>query len=311
MTSRAPVTFAAVAQPLAQLGWRPFPGFQATKIPAMRGWSGVNHLEWDHADLTAAIGDYQPEENFCCCLAVQPEIVAIDLDITNSDQAATADRLANEMLGKTPLVRIGLAPKQIRLYRSGDLIRSRKLHPLEIFSGTGQFIAFGWHQKAGRPYIWPQASPVDVSADSDAIPVVTRAQLDRFSAELFKNVPRRFLPTKQGRQVGTGGPQTIGERLAMLSMLHGSWKRAAAILLSEAIEGCRNDTAWTVVASAAGRGIPDDVVWELLERYFRGWAEVPEAQIASMMERARPVHQPSAMSFTGSAIAGGGNGNRR
>ena len=194
-----PITFAAVAQQLAEQGWRPFPGFQASKTPAMRGWPGLNHAEWDNADLLAAIADYQPTDDYCCCLAVQPEIVAIDLDIIDQEHAAAADRLANDILGKTPLVRIGFAPKQIRLYRSGDAIRSRKLHPLEIFSGTGQFIAYGWHQKAGRPYIWPQCSPLDVSADSDTIPLVTRAQLDRFSAELFKVVPRRLLPTRQGR----------------------------------------------------------------------------------------------------------------
>ena len=79
------------------------------------------------------------------------------------EHAAFADRLADDILGRTPLVRIGLAPKQIRVYRGGDLIRSRKLHPLEIFSGSGQFIAFGWHEKADRPYIWPQRSPLDVT----------------------------------------------------------------------------------------------------------------------------------------------------
>ena len=64
---------------------------------------------------------------------------------------------------------------------------------------------------------------------------------------------------------------------AMLTMLHGSWKRAAAIVLSEAVEGCWNDTSWAVVTSAAGRGIPEDVVWELFEKHFCGWAEVSEA----------------------------------
>ena len=263
----------------------------------MRGWPGLNRAEWDNADLEAAIVDYQPANDFCCCLAVQSEIVVIDLDIIDQEHAAAADRLANDILGRTPLVRIGFAPKQIRVYRSGDTIRSRKLHPLEIFSGSGQFIAYGWHEKAGRPYIWPQRSPLDLSADSDTIPLVTRAQLDRFSAELFKVVPRRLLPTRQ-RPAGNGGPQTIGERLAMLSTLHGSWKRAAAIVLGEAVEGCRNDTAWTVVASAAARGIPDDVVWELFEKHFSGWAEVSEAQVASMMDRARPVRQPSTMTFS-------------
>ncbi len=263
-------------------------------------------LNGTDADLVATIGDYQPADNYCCCLAVSSEIVGVDLDIIDKEHAAFADRLANEILGSTPLVRIGFAPKQIRIYRSGDAIKSRKLHPFEIFSGTGQIVAFGWHEKAGRPYIWPDSSPLDVSANSDAIPVVTLSQLDRFSTELFKVVPRRLLPTRQGQTVRTGGPQTIGERLAMLSILHGSWKRAAAIVLSEAVEGNRNDTAWTVVASAAGRGISDDVVWELFERYFSGWAEVSEAQITSMMERTRTVHQPSAMTFSASASAGGG-----
>ena len=116
----------------------------------MRGWPGLNHAEWDDADLAAAISDYQPVDDYCCCLAVQSEIVAIDLDIIDQEHAAFADGLANNILGRTPLVRIGFAPKQIRVYRAGDPIRSRKLHPLEIFSGSGQFIAYGWHAE-GRP----------------------------------------------------------------------------------------------------------------------------------------------------------------
>jgi hypothetical protein len=35
------ITFAAVAQQLAERGWRPFAGSQATKVPAMPGWSGL------------------------------------------------------------------------------------------------------------------------------------------------------------------------------------------------------------------------------------------------------------------------------
>jgi len=271
----------------------------------MQGWPGLNAAEWDDADLVAAIGDYQPDDLFCCCLAAQPEIVAIDLDLVDHENAAFADRLADNILGRTPLVRIGLAPKRIRVYRNSGGIHSRKLHPLEIFSGTGQFIAFGWHEKAGRPYLWPDASPLTISADSDAIPLVTPSQLNHFSTELFKVVPRRLLPTRQG---GRSSAQTIGERLNMLTTLHGSWRRAAAIVLGEAVEGCRNDIAWSVIASAAGRGIPEDIVWELFERHFCGWDGISEAQVASMMERARPVRQTFAMTFTPLASAGGVNG---
>jgi hypothetical protein len=297
-----PFTFAAVAQQIAERGWRPVPGLQTSKTPAMKGWSGLNHAAWDAADLVAAIGDYQPVDDYCCCLAVQPEIVAIDADIIDQDHAAFADRLADDILGKTPLLRIGLAPKQIRIYRAGDSIRSHKLHPLEIFCGTGQFIGFGWHAKAGRPYIWPQASPLTINADSHAIPLVTRAKIERFTSELFKIVPRRMSPTRQSRP-GAGAPQTISERLRMLTTLHGSWQRAAAIVLSEADEGYYNETLWAVVTSAAGRGISEDVIWKLFEKHFSGDPKVSEAKVVSdftsMLERTRPIlRQPPAMIFT-------------
>jgi hypothetical protein len=303
----APITFAAVARQLAEHGWRPFPGLQTSKVPAMQGWSDLNLCEWDAADLVAAISDYQPVDDYCCCFAVQPEIVALDADIVDPEHAAYANELADDILGVTPLVRIGLAPKCIRIYRAGDLIRSRKLHPLEIFCGSGQFIAFGWHAKAGRPYSWPYESPLTVDTDSQAIPVVTQAKLDRFTSELFKVVPRRLLPTKQCRAGGAGAPQTIGERLRMLTTLYGSWKRAAATVLSEATDGIRNETAWAVVTSAAGHGISDDVTWKLFETHFTGWEGVSEAQIAFMIERARPVLRQTLMTFT-PVSSGGSNG---
>lgn len=306
-----PFTFASCARQVAEHAWRPFPGHQITKVPAMPGWSGLNAVEWDDTDLAAAIAEYWPVENYCCCFAAQAEIVVIDADIIDPEHAAFADELANNILGVTPLVRIGLAPKQIRVYRvaAGDRIKSRKLHPLEIFSGSGQFIGFGWHEKANRPYIWPHESPLTIRPDSDAIPAVKQAQLDRFTTELFKVVPRRLAPTRQGRP-GAGIPQTIGNRLRMLTTLHG-WKRAAAIILSEAGESYYNETLWCIVGSAAGRGIPEDTVWELVERHFNRDPKVSEAKLisdlTSMIKRTRRTRaQPSTMIFTPASNNKGG-----
>ena len=152
----------------------------------------------------------------------------VDIDITNPEHADTAAKLADDQLGKTPLVRIGFAPKCVRIYRNGGGVRSRKLHPLEMYSGSGQIVGFGWHQKAGRPYLWPNASPLDLNADSADIPTVTQAQLNCFTNELFKFVPRRFLPTQHGRRGSQVMPQTIGERLRMLTARYGSWRHAAS-----------------------------------------------------------------------------------
>ena len=310
MKTLVPFTFAAVAQLVAEHGWRPFPGLQTSKTPAMKGWSGLNNAEWDNADLAATITEYQPADLYCCCLAAQPEIVALDADIVDPKHAAYANELADAILGATPLLRNGLVPKCIRIYRAGDLVRSRKLHPLEIFCGSGQFIAFGWHAKAGRPYSWPHESPLTISTDNHTIPAVKQAQIERFTTELFKVVPRRCLvPTRQGRPGGAGAPQTISERLRMLCMLHGNWRRAAAIVLGEVSEGCRNETAWAVVTSAAGHGISEDILWQLFEKHFTGGDGVSEAQIALMIERTRPVHRPSSMTFT-PVLVGGGDGGR-
>ena len=289
-TGTALFTFAAVAQPVAGNGWRPFPGLQTSKTPAMKGWNGLNTAEWDNADLIATIAEYQPAHLYCCCLAVQPEIVAIDADILDPVHAACADALANDILGNTPLVRIGLAPKQIRVYRADGLVRARKLHPIEIFCGSGQFIAFGWHEKAGRPYTWPHASPLTINSDSDTIPAVKQAQIERFVTELFKTIPRRL--TKQSRPGAV--PQTIGERLRMLTVMHNSWKRAATIVLNEAGDGSFNETLWAIVTSAAGRGISESVIWELVEKRFDREATISEIKVlASMIERTRPAPRSS------------------
>ena len=90
---------------------------------------------------------------------------------------------------------------------------------------------------------------------------------------------------------------TVGERLRMLTMRYGSWRYAARMVLSEATEGRRNETGWTVVASAAGRGVAENVVWELFEKHFTGWDGFSESDLASAIERTRPVQQASSMTF--------------
>ena len=306
--SGAPITFAGVARPLAERSWRPFPGRQESKTPAMLRWPGLNAAPWEETDLAATIGDYQPDDAYCCCLAVQKELAVLDMDILDPVHAAVASELADDVLGKTPLLRIGLAPKHVRIYRNAGGIRSRKLHPLEIFSGSGQVVGFGWHAKADRPYVWPQASPLDLNADSDEIPIISVRQLDHFKQELFKLVPRIGAKQSVGVRHNGGSEQTIGDRLRMLTTLHGSWKRAAAIVLGEAVEGCRNETGWIVVASAAGRGVAEDVVWRLFEEHFTGWDGFTVDDLAIAIERACRVGAPIPGPFTRKQLWGVFNG---
>ena len=92
-----------VAQLVAERHWRPFPGRQTDKVPAMPGWSGLNLYEWDEASLLSTISDYQPPEDYCCCFAVQRQIVVIDTDIMDPEHAAFATALANDIFGHDPV----------------------------------------------------------------------------------------------------------------------------------------------------------------------------------------------------------------
>ena len=183
--------------------------------------------------------------------------------------AAFADKLANDILGVTPLVRIGLAPKQIRVYRAGDPIRSRKLIPSKFSpvpvsswpsAGTQKLVGLTSGHTNPR-------SPSALTATT--IPAVTQAQIERFTAELFKVVPRRLLPTRQGRPGGAGAPQTISERLRMLACCTATGSAPPPSCSAKPVKVAYNETLWAVVTSAAGRGISEDVVWELVERHFQ------------------------------------------
>ncbi len=281
------ITFAAVAELLAQRQYRPFPGLQSSKTPAMAGWNGLNKHPWDTEDLLLAVAEYQPAEAYCACIAVQPELVCIDIDIMDPPAAVLAGNLADLIFGPTPLIRIGQAPKQVRIYRNSGDIRSRKLHPVEIFSGSGQIVAFGWHHKAERPYLWINCSPLDIAADSADIPKIAQAQIDKFTHEIIGSCEYKNAFTSSHSQHSGRPAVTIGDRLQMLTTRHGSWRRAAAIVLSEANEGYRNDTAWTVIASGTARGISESDIVTLFDRHFTGWDGFSEAELLNAILRAQ------------------------
>ena len=102
--------------------------------------------------------------------------------------ATRIEALAGEMLGQTPLRRVGRAPKSLLVYRTS--MPFKKLATEEHFFVDGskvqvevlgqgqQFVGFGIHPATGQEYQWTDRSPLDVNWE--ALPSVTSEQVDAF-----------------------------------------------------------------------------------------------------------------------------------
>lgn len=82
-------------------------------------------------------------------------VVGIDIDILDGALAIQLAELATSMLGDTPCLRIGRAPKRLLVYRAATPFAGRKRLPLEVLARGQQFVAHAVHPDTRQPYAWP------------------------------------------------------------------------------------------------------------------------------------------------------------
>lgn len=261
-----PTRFGEVAATLWQHRYRPIRLKPDTKIAYLRGWNNRNETQWTQNALTRQI---QASGDDACGIAVHKELCVLDIDILDTAVNHEVVGLANELLGLTSLVRIGNAPKQVQVRRSDGTTRSRKAHPLEVFSGSGQVAVFGFHQKAGRPYQWPEQSLLDVNATDPSIPIVSGAQVDAFmvAAEPILRELRAEMAAKRGHRLSRSG--RVGSWPARWKELAAMGPTRAALTIAqeaEAIGSGRHDAFFYMVNQWVREGkSPEELIY-LLER---------------------------------------------
>lgn len=249
MMTTLPTTFGEAALALNARGWGPIPLRIDAKIPAEPGWTRFNDERWPKEELALACLQYPTS---AVGLAIRPETLALDLDVTDKAAAEAVEALADQHLGKTPLVRIGQAPKSLRLYRAGDGVRTTKRHPIEVFSGSGQIAAFGIHAKTGKPYTWPDSNPLRMGPLNKKLPMVGRPELYRFLGAVEPIL--RGLRGSRGPSGATIGLEP-GERLRDLLRRGLSLRRASEAVLHGATDGGRHAAVCAVVSRALNVGM--------------------------------------------------------
>jgi hypothetical protein len=157
------------------------------KQPFFRGWSELS-LDSVTPEIIRGWPDsirHHPNTGLLC-----GTLVVVDADVLEPELAASIAALAKAVCGKTPLRRVGRAPKFALLYRvasplakmeTPDLILPSGLKAQVEVLGLGQqVVAFGIHPDTLQAYQWPEGSP-DSHAFAD-LPEVTEAVLRRFLA---------------------------------------------------------------------------------------------------------------------------------
>jgi hypothetical protein len=218
-------------------------------------------------------------------------LVGIDLDADKKKQATTAQEIADNNLGPTPMIRVGRAPRTMRYYRLDDdasgRVSTKSFHLFGLYATTGQTAWFGIHPGTGRPYQWTEASPLDVGPSD--LPVVTEGDLKAFVDEMTTAFPAPAnktggtTPTQNSPDLrGTGITALIMREIGLSPRtppieIAANWIRLAAV-------GTRHHTMVGAVTALVHAGLTDQEIFEAV-------AEIHVASLAGdrTEERTRRV----------------------
>jgi hypothetical protein len=254
-----PTKFGEVAPALHTRGWRPIPLNSSTKIPSEGDWNQRNQTPWSDRDLELAAINHH---NAACGIAVPSDLFALDMDAMDPSAAGRLEELAEERLGPTPIIRIGQAPKSVRLYGADRTIKSSKPHPVEIYSGSGQVAVFGWHKKANKPYTYVSQSPLDVSPAD--LPVITNQRVIEFLADA---APVLVNLRRAGGTRTAGIGKDPGEEMGRLLRAGVPFHVAARMILEGAVEGGRHYAVRAVISAGYNRGLSSDRIHRTITRH--------------------------------------------
>jgi hypothetical protein len=196
--------FGAVAHAMVKAGWSIFPQEQdgnrrpGTVNKEMIKWSEDHKLSTEKPrpeilDLWTA---QCPHLNVAVVLGpASGNAFVLDIDVTDEDLSAMVQEIAERILGRTPLRRVGRWPKIAFVYRHAedDVVAGRSWrfadydeagniakgdNGIEIISSGQAMTFYGKHHKTGRYFTWLDGPPQILGPES--APIVTAAMVDDF-----------------------------------------------------------------------------------------------------------------------------------
>ena len=225
-------------------------------------WS--RHCERDTTDNEVSVWGDWPEAGIGIAAG---RVIGIDIDVLHSEPLAMQiEALAKRILGDTPAIRIGRAPKRLLVYRAAQPFKGFKYPPIEVLGLGQQFLAYGIHPDTGQPYHWPVETLADIRVDE--LPAITEAQAREFAKEAYLMIPVDQRPKSVGVGLSApaesanlpeqrGTPEAVTEALGFIAnadLDYDSWVR-----IGMAIKGALGDEGWPLFEGWSAASGKNDV----------------------------------------------------
>lgn len=187
--------FAKYAHRLFDNGFQPIP--LEGKRPAIKNWqkrlssASLDRLTHEFTDANVGV--------------LTGDVLALDIDIDDRNQANEIAACAAHYIGFTDFVRIGRAPRSMLLYRSAEQMRKRRAGDVEVLGFGQQIAVLGTHPDTHKSYAWPLECIVDVQLD--ALPIALPTDINQFLSEAS-----RIQKTGKRPAAVYGPTPQIGER---------------------------------------------------------------------------------------------------
>jgi hypothetical protein len=260
--------FADLAPVLYANGFRSLlPIIPREKRPAFARWQEFNQRNPRKSELSSWIVAY-PRHGVGLAYG-SDGVTGIDLDFTVADAAKRAYEIVVSILGVSPLVRIGLPPKKLMLYRcppGGLSVLGKAFGGFEVFTRSGQTVLYGVHPH-GHAYRWLTDAPATIKvgdlplAGSGAMDAVIDALRLHCSKPSAPRVPAASRAKVHARvqTPDAASDRTIGSVADVLPLLRADDPlNAARDLVASAAPGNRYPTGFGVAVSLVKMGFSDD-----------------------------------------------------
>jgi Bifunctional DNA primase/polymerase, N-terminal len=156
-------------------GYSPLPIRPGTKAVLLTGWQ----LLGTRRPSLKTVAGWSRKFGGWGIGAAAGDLVGIDIDLLDPDQADRTRRSALQAFGDTPLQRIGQAPKSMLFYRTASPFPSFDVGKVQIIASGRQAVLFAVHPDTGRLYTWIEDTPLDVPLLE--LPVITEEAIRQWA----------------------------------------------------------------------------------------------------------------------------------